>query len=487
MKELRLKYPVPMMRRIMNVSASGYYAWVDRPLSKRAQEEVRLELEIRAAHQRTRQTYGPERLQRDLAEHGVRVGVCRIKRIRQKLGIRCKQKRRFKTTTNSAHRLPVADNLLGQQFKVSQPNAVWVSDITCIPTDEGWLYLAGHKDLFTGELVGYAMGERMTRNLVSQSLFRALRAKRPARGLMHHSDRGSQYCSQEYRNLMERSGLRSSMSWNGNCFDNAPMESFWGTLKQELVHHRHYRSRQEAIRDITEYIEIFYNRQRRQARLGFLSPAAFQQKILCRITRSLKGLVSTIAIRPHTFQSALPASVERKCSKGSSASWRRLDGNAIRFSIRGGSVTPQEMADCGPGSPYSKRSALGATSFMAPHRPEMAHRVCQTPGGRGFRLRSCAGLTRTVRGGHQPPRLRVRRALPPHQRHRWQRAGLCRRRLRHNLRLRQPGTGNRRVPAARRPGSPRCVPGLARRGPALRPDVPQRTGPGVHLRHPGPG
>ena len=239
MNELRLKYPVRMMRRIMNVSASGYYAWVDRPLSKRAQEEVRLELEIKAAHQRNRQTYGPERLQRDLAEHGVRVGVCRIRLIRQKLGIRCKQKRRFKTTTNSAHRLPVADNLLGQQFKVSQPNAVWVSDITYIPTDEGWLYLAGHKDLFTGELVGYAMGERMTRNLVSQSLFRALRAKRPARGLMHHSDRGSQYCSQEYRNLMERSGLRSSMSGKGNCFDNAPMESFWGTLKQELVHHRH--------------------------------------------------------------------------------------------------------------------------------------------------------------------------------------------------------------------------------------------------------
>ena len=278
MKELRLKYPVPMMRRIMNVSASGYYAWVDRPLSKRAREEVRLELEIRAAHRRTRQTYGPERLQRDLAEHGVRASFCRIKRIRQKLGIRCKQKRRFKATTNSAHRLPVADNLLGQQFKVSQPNAVWVSDITYIPTDEGWLYLTGHKDLFTGELVGYAMGERMTRNLVSQSLLRALRAKRPARGLMHHSDRGSQYCSHEYRNLMERSGLRSSMSGKGNCFDNAPMESFWGTLKQELVHHRHYRSRQEAMRDITEYIEIFYNRQRRQARLGFLSPAAFQQR-----------------------------------------------------------------------------------------------------------------------------------------------------------------------------------------------------------------
>ena len=151
-----------------------------------------------------------------------------------------------KATTDSGHRLPVADNILGQQFKVWRPNTVWVSDITYIPTDEGWLYLAGHKDLFTGEIVGYAMGERMTKNLVSQSLFRALRAKRPARGLMHHSDRGSQYCSQEYRGLLERSGLRSSMSGKGNCFDNAPMESFWGTLKQELVHHRHYRSRQEG-------------------------------------------------------------------------------------------------------------------------------------------------------------------------------------------------------------------------------------------------
>ena len=278
MKELRLKYPVPMMRRIMKVSASGYYAWMDWPPSQREQEEVRLELEIRAAHQRTRQTYGPERLQRDLAEHGVRVGICRIKRIRKKLGISCKQKRRFKATTNSRHTLPVAENLLDQRFKVSQPNAVWVSDITYIPTDEGWLYLAGHKDLFTGEIVGYALGERMTRNLVSQSLFRALRAKRPAKGLMHHSDRGSQYCSHEYRDILSQFGLQASMSRRGNCFDNAPMESFWGTLKQELVHQRHYGSRQEAVRDITEYIEIFYNRLRRQARLGFLSPAAYAQR-----------------------------------------------------------------------------------------------------------------------------------------------------------------------------------------------------------------
>ena len=278
MRELRLKYAVPLMRRIMNVSASGYYAWLERPLSKRAQEEMRLEVEIKAADKRTRQTYGPERLQCDLAEHGVLAGICRIKRIRKKLGIRCKQKRKFKATTNSKHKLPVAENLLNQQFKIIEPNKVWLSDITYVPTDEGWLYLAGHKDLCTHEIVGYAMGERMSRNLVSQSLFRAVAAKRPAKGLMHHSDRGSQYCSHEYRQILDQFELKASMSGKGNCFDNAPMESFWGTLKQELVHHRRYRTRREAIRDITEYIEIFYNRQRRQARLGFLSPAVYAQR-----------------------------------------------------------------------------------------------------------------------------------------------------------------------------------------------------------------
>ena len=278
MKELRLKYPLPLMRRIMRVSASGYYAWLDRPLSKRAREEMRLEVEIKAAHKRTRQTYGPERLQHDLAEHGIRVGICRIKRIRRKLGLRCKQKRKFKVTTDSRHTLPVAENLLGQQFKVYEPNTVWVSDITYVPTDEGWLYLAGHKDLFTGEIVGYAMGARLSRNLVSQSLFRAVVAKRPAQGLIHHSDRGSQYCSHEYTRILEQCGLQASMSGRGNCFDNAPMESFWETLKQELIHHRRYRSRQEAMRDITEYIEIFYNRQRRQAKLGYLAPAIYAQK-----------------------------------------------------------------------------------------------------------------------------------------------------------------------------------------------------------------
>ena len=278
MKEMRLHYPLPLLSRVLNVSASGYYAWRDRPLSQRAREDLRLEIEIIAAHKRTRQVYGAEKLQHDLAAHGIQAGICRIRRLRKKLGIRCKQRRKVKVTTDSKHNLPVADNILGRRFKVDAPNKVWTTDITYVPTDEGWLYLAGHKDLFTGIIVGYSMGNRLTRDLVNQSLCRAVAARRPGRGLIHHSDRGSQYCSHDFRNYLEQFGMIASMSRKGNCYDNAPMESFWGTLKQELVHHRRYRTRQEAIRDITEYIEIFYNRQRLQARLGFMSPAVFEQK-----------------------------------------------------------------------------------------------------------------------------------------------------------------------------------------------------------------
>ena len=278
MKAMRFRYCIAVMCGILQVSKSGYYKWLNRKPSKRIQEEGRLEVEIRAAHKRTRETCGPERLQHDLKEQGVKVGICRIRRIRKKLGIRCKQKRKFKATTDSKHTLPVAENLLNQQFEVTRPNEAWLSDITYIPTEEGWLYLAGHKDLFTGEIVGYAMGNRITKNLVSQSLFRAVAAKRPGPGLTHHSDRGSQYCAHEYRRLVGQFKMRASMSRKGDCYDNAPMESFWGTLKTELVHHSRYKTREQAIREITEYIEVFYNRQRRQARLGYLSPAIYERQ-----------------------------------------------------------------------------------------------------------------------------------------------------------------------------------------------------------------
>ena len=277
-EDMRLKYPVPFLCRLFDVSSSGYYARKGRPLSQRAREEQRLEVEIRSAHKRTRETHGPERLQKELEAHGVNAGVCRIRRIRKKLGIRCKQKKKFKATTNSRHNLPVAENLLDQKFDATAPNEIWVTDITYIPTEEGWLYLAGHKDIFTKEIVGYAMDERMTKELVRRSLLMAVGSNRHVKGLIQHSDRGSQYCAHEYSRLLEQLGIKASMSRKGNCYDNAPMESFWGTLKSELVHHRRYKTRQEAMQEITEYIEIFYNRQRRQAKLGFLSPAAFEQQ-----------------------------------------------------------------------------------------------------------------------------------------------------------------------------------------------------------------
>ncbi len=263
----------------MGVSGSGYYSWRSRPPSRRQREDECLKVVILAAHKRTRETYGPERLQQDIAENeGVRIGVQRIKRLRRELGICCRQKRKFKATTNSRHSLPVAPNLVDQNFTVTAPSQVWLTDITYIRTGEGWLYLAAHKDLFNGEIVGYALDKRMTTALVIKSLFRAVARKRPPAGLIHHSDRGSQYCSNKYWKLMHQFKMKASMSHKGNCYDNAPIESFWGTLKNELVYHQSYETREQAIRDITEYIEIFYNRQRKQKRLGNLSPAAYEKK-----------------------------------------------------------------------------------------------------------------------------------------------------------------------------------------------------------------
>ena len=278
LKTLRPRYPLAVLCRVFDVSRSGYHAFVSRKPSRRAQENARLEVAIQAAHVRTRESYGPERLQDELKDDGVKAGVGRIKRLRKKLGLRCQQVRKFKATTNSNHPLPVAPNRLAQKFDAGRPNETWVTDITYVPTDEGWLYLSGVKDLHTCELVGHAMGARMTQDLVGRALVKAVSAKRPAPGLIHHSDRGAQYCSQDYQALLQQFGMTASMSRRGNCYDNAPMESFWGTLKNELVHHRRYETREQARREITEYIDIFYNRQRRHSRLGNLSPAAFTQQ-----------------------------------------------------------------------------------------------------------------------------------------------------------------------------------------------------------------
>jgi len=236
MKQWRSEFPVEVMARVLAVSRSGFYAWLDRPPSNRSLEDERLKVAIAAAHVKTRQTYGATRLQAELNEEGFAVGRDRVARLRRDMGIRCRQKRQFKATTNSNHALPVADNVLEQTFAAQGPDEVWHTDITYIPTGEGWLYLAGVKDPFTCEMVGYAMGERMTQGLTLEALSRAISYRRPTVGLIHHSDRGSQYCALDYRKRLEQHGLVASMSRKGNCYDNAPMESFWGSLKNELVH-----------------------------------------------------------------------------------------------------------------------------------------------------------------------------------------------------------------------------------------------------------
>ena len=275
MKQWREVFSVESMSQVLEVSRSGYYDWLSRGPSARAREDERLKIEIRAAHRRGRETYGPRRLQPELMAIGVQAGRDRIARLRRSMGLYCRQRRRFKVTTDSRHNLPVAPNLLNQDFRASAPNQVWVTDLTYIATGEGWLYLAGIKDIFTCEIVGYAMGERMKPELTGRALFRAVQQHRPPAGIIHHSDRGSQYCAEEYQDLLRQFHFRVSMSRKGNCFDNAPMESFWGSLKTEMVHHRNFATRAEAESAIREYIEVFYNRQRRHSRLGYQSPVVF--------------------------------------------------------------------------------------------------------------------------------------------------------------------------------------------------------------------
>lgn len=275
MKSVRLDYPLDLLCRVFAVSRSGYYAALERPPSQRARDDERLKVAIKAAHVQNRETYGPLRMWPELVAQGFKTGRDRVVRLRRELGLRCKQKRRFKATTNSKHALPVAPNLLNQTFAPARPAEAWVSDITYIATGEGWLYLAGIKDVFTCEIVGYAMGARMTQDLTAQALWRAARNKRPAPGLILHSDRGSQYCAEDYQKLTKQFGMLPSMSRKGNCHDNAPMESFWGSLKNELIFHQRYATRADAESAIREYIEIFYNRQRRHSRLGYISPARF--------------------------------------------------------------------------------------------------------------------------------------------------------------------------------------------------------------------
>jgi putative transposase len=270
-------FPVRVMCRVLGVSPSGYYSWRRRPPSRRSQQNQRLLGQIRMVHQQSRQTYGSPKILQALRQQGIRCGRNRIMRLMRQAGLVAKRQRCFKRTTqaNPSHRY--APNQLQQCFVATQPNQVWLADVTYIATQAGWLYLAAVLDLHSRRIVGWAMDEQMPDTLTQRALQMALSQRKPkAHRLLHHSDRGSQYTSGDYQRLLAQHGIQISMSRTGNCYDNAPMESFFAQLKTELVHHERYPTRQAAKSSIFSYIEGFYNPHRLHSALGYLSPAQFE-------------------------------------------------------------------------------------------------------------------------------------------------------------------------------------------------------------------
>lgn len=269
-------FKVGLMCTLLNVSRSGYYVWRNRPESRRSRENRALEDRIRVMHADSHGIYGSPKIHLDLNEDGVRCGKNRVARIMREAGIRSRIKKKFKATTDSRHNLPVAPNLLNQDFSVDAPDRTWVGDITYIHTQQGWLYLAVLLDLFNRQVVGWATSSRLTRQLAIDALGMALDSRKPESGLIHHSDRGSQYASRDYQRLLSRNGMICSMSRKGNCYDNAVAESFFHLLKTEWVNHYRYLSRAQAVSSLFYYIEIFYNRKRRHSALGYATPQDYK-------------------------------------------------------------------------------------------------------------------------------------------------------------------------------------------------------------------
>lgn len=266
------------MCRVLGVSRAGYSAWRLRPASRHGDEDRALTTRIQAIHQESRKTYGSPRIHRELQAQGTPISRKRVERLMRESGIQVRSQARFVTTTDSNHALPVAPDLLQQDFTATAPNHRWVTDITYVLTNEGWLYVAAIMDLYSRRVVGWAMRRQMDRSLVLAALDMAVKQRRPAPGLLHHSDRGSQYASSDYRQALMDHGMRASMSRRACCYDNAAMESFWHTLKTELIHQRRFQTRAEAIQAIFEYIEVFYNRLRRHSSIGYVSPEEFERQ-----------------------------------------------------------------------------------------------------------------------------------------------------------------------------------------------------------------
>jgi len=273
----RAVYPVGRMCQVLGVSRSGYYTWRERPTSGRETRNRRLRVHIRAVYQESRSTYGSRRVYHELRAQGIACSRHRIARLMRQDGLRAVQRQRYKQPTRPNPRLPVAPNVLNQDFTAQRPNQKWVADFTYIPTAQGWLYLATVMDVFSRQIVGWSMSERQQTALVESALQMALARRCPQTGLLHHSDRGSQYASHDYQKLLASEHIQVSMSRSGNCYDNAMMESFFATLKSECVDHR-YATRADARSAIFAYIERWYNRHRRHSSLGYLSPAAFEQR-----------------------------------------------------------------------------------------------------------------------------------------------------------------------------------------------------------------
>lgn len=273
------EFPLDVMCRVLEVSASGYYAWLHRPESRRSRDNRQLLIEIRAIHRQSHRRYGSPRVYRELRGRGRPCGRHRVARLMRRDGLEGTFRRKFRVTTDSKHRWPVAPNRLERQFAVSRPDTVWAGDITYIRTREGWLYLAVLLDLCSRRVVGWAMSSRLTRQLPLAALEMATGRRRPRTSILHHSDRGSQYASKDYRQALSEEGFAVSMSRRGNCYDNAPVESFFATLKKELVAGNVFHTREQARREIVDYIEGFYNSWRRHSALGYLSPAAFEEQL----------------------------------------------------------------------------------------------------------------------------------------------------------------------------------------------------------------
>ena len=279
-EQLSGRFPVEACCDVLEVSRSGYYAWRDRPDSTRAERRKELAAKVRAVHEANRKVYGSPRVCAALRASGERVCENTVAKVMKQQRIRAKSKRKFvPRTTDSAHQRPVAGNRLAREFDAPRPDRKWAVDITYVPTGEGWLYLAGVIDLCSRKVVGWSMADHMRTDLVADALGMAIARRSPGEGLLHHSDRGVQYASEDYQRLLQSHGIECSMSGKGDCWDNAVMESFWGTLKTELVNHEHYATREQARASIFEYIEVFYNRRRLHSSLGYLSPEAFEESL----------------------------------------------------------------------------------------------------------------------------------------------------------------------------------------------------------------